>query len=144
MSVKERLLEFLKTKGIGQSKFEKQVGLSNGFVSNIGDSIRSTSLNKIKVHFPDINTSWLLTGEGDMIIQNNKIKFNAPLENLISEMAEQLAANTAILNVLRPIVEELYAENQNERLAKIRIEINKMIEDEGERILDLIQRKWKA
>ena len=67
MSVKERLIEFLEQKEISQSKFEKLVGLSNGFVNNIGDSIRTRSMLKITLVYPELNTSWLLTGQGDML-----------------------------------------------------------------------------
>lgn len=43
------------------------MGLSTGFVNNIGDSIRRTSLDKISSIYPDLNIAWLLTGVGDML-----------------------------------------------------------------------------
>lgn len=66
MGVKDRLLLFLKHIKMGQGKFEDQVGLSKGFVTNIGKGINSVSLNKISKQYPELNTNWLLTGEGDM------------------------------------------------------------------------------
>ena len=44
--VKERLIEYLKYIGVGQKSFEVECGLANGFVNNIGKSIRKESLDK--------------------------------------------------------------------------------------------------
>lgn len=65
--IKDRMVEFLAHLGMGQNKFEKSVGLSTGFVSNIGDSIRRKSLDKILAVYPELNVNWLLTGEGKML-----------------------------------------------------------------------------
>ena len=48
MTTKQRLISFLAYLKISQGKFEKKVGLSTGFVNNVGDSIRTASLDKIK------------------------------------------------------------------------------------------------
>ena len=71
-SVKQRLIHFIKYKGISQGKFEKAVGLSNGFVNNIRLSITPEKLQKISLYFPDLNKSWLLTGEGEMLNQKQE------------------------------------------------------------------------
>lgn len=71
-SVKQRLIHFIKYKGISQGKFEKAVGLSNGFVNNIRVSITPEKLQKISLYFPDLNKSWLLTGEGEMLNQKQE------------------------------------------------------------------------
>ena len=34
-TVKQRLIEYLRIKKIGQNKFEKMAGISNGYISNI-------------------------------------------------------------------------------------------------------------
>lgn len=67
MKTKERLISFLKHVNMSQGKFEKHVGLSNGFVNNVGDTIRTENLQKISAKFPELNTAWLLTGEGNML-----------------------------------------------------------------------------
>lgn len=67
MTVKERLMQFIKSNHLGQGAFEKLVGLSNGYVNNIRVSIQPDKLHKIALKFPDLNTGWLLTGEGDML-----------------------------------------------------------------------------
>lgn len=66
-SVKERLITFIGSLGIGQAKFEKQCGLANGYVNNIRRSVTPEKLQKIAQKYPELNTSWLLTGEGEML-----------------------------------------------------------------------------
>lgn len=66
-STKERLILFIKSLGIGQGKFEKECGLSNGWVNNIKAMIKNDKLQKISLRYPDLNTAWLLTGEGEML-----------------------------------------------------------------------------
>lgn len=66
-TIKERLADFLSYKGIGQDKFAQLANLSRGFANNVGDSIRQSSLNKIKAAFPELNTLWLTSGVGQML-----------------------------------------------------------------------------
>ena len=65
--MKQRLIKFLSYLGIGQLAFEDKVGLSRGFVNNIGYSIREKSINKILSVYPELSKTWLLTGEGEML-----------------------------------------------------------------------------
>lgn len=67
MGVKERLIEYLKHINISQKDFAKEVGVSFGYVNAIRVSIQPKTLHKIAVRFPDLNTGWLLTGEGEML-----------------------------------------------------------------------------
>ncbi|MCL1933283.1 MAG: hypothetical protein FWF53_05695 [Candidatus Azobacteroides sp.] len=72
--MKERLIEFLAYLGMGQTKFEEKVGLSRGFVNKIGEGITGKTLKKINEVYPELNTNWLKTGEGDMIRNNQSVK----------------------------------------------------------------------
>lgn len=65
--VKQRLIEYLAYLGIGQKAFAESVGLSAGFVNAIRVSIQPKTLEKIVEKYPDLNRSWLLTGEGEML-----------------------------------------------------------------------------
>lgn len=58
MTAKERLIEFLAYLKIGQNAFEKNVGISNGYISNIKGSIGSEIANKISEKYPELNTGW--------------------------------------------------------------------------------------
>lgn len=66
-TIKERLIHYIKYLKIGQAKFETKCGLSNGYVNNIRKSISPDKLQTIALHNPDLNTGWLMTGEGDML-----------------------------------------------------------------------------
>ena len=66
-TVKDRLLIYITYLGIGQSKFEKLCGLSNGYINNSKGNFGSAKIEDILKACDDLNRSWLLTGEGDML-----------------------------------------------------------------------------
>jgi hypothetical protein len=66
-TVKERLIQFLSYKKIGQKKFAETCGLSAGYVNAIRKSIQPDKISKIAMQFPELNTGWLLTGNGEML-----------------------------------------------------------------------------
>ena len=66
-TVKQRIIEFIKYKGIGQTKFEKAVGLSNGYLNQLRHAPSYEKIQMIIGAFPDLNEVWLLTGEGEML-----------------------------------------------------------------------------
>ena len=72
LTVKDRLVAFIKHKGLSQSRFEKSVGLSNGFVNNISKGIGADKLQRILCVYPDLNSDWLLNGVGDMAISKEQ------------------------------------------------------------------------
>lgn len=79
-TVKERLVTFIKRKGLSQKKFETMVGLSNGYVNNISKGIGAEKMQRILSTFPELNQEWLLLGEGNMLVES--IESNAePLTN---------------------------------------------------------------
>lgn len=65
--MKERILQIIEALGITVQQFELNVGLSNGAVSKMGDNTRRSTLDKISIVYPNVNISWLLTGEGSML-----------------------------------------------------------------------------
>jgi len=72
MSVKERLVAFIKFKNISVRKFENTCGLSYGYVNNMRVSIQPDKVTNIAKQFPELNTGWLLTGEGEMLIKTSE------------------------------------------------------------------------
>lgn len=59
--------KYLQYRQISEGAFEKLAGLSNGYISKIGDTIRGVNREKIEKASPDLNMVWLQTGEGDML-----------------------------------------------------------------------------
>jgi transcriptional regulator with XRE-family HTH domain len=62
----DRLKLFIKSKGLGQTKFEERVGFSRGYISKVKTSIGADKLSNIVEAFPDLNLDWLITGKGIM------------------------------------------------------------------------------
>jgi len=67
----KRVKELIGYKNLKISSFEEKIKVSN---NSIGTAIRrkasfkSNVLNKILNSFPDINPTWLLTGKGNMVL----------------------------------------------------------------------------
>ena len=78
--VKTRLIQFIEHKGISKNKFEQLCGLSTRYVSNISVSIQPDKIKKISLVFPELNTGWLLTGEGEMFRKDNATEGPKPVE----------------------------------------------------------------
>lgn len=70
-TVKERIMRFIKWKGIPQYQFERVCGMSNGYLSNLRKAPGGVKLQNIIREFPELNTEWLLYGEGEMLKENN-------------------------------------------------------------------------
>lgn len=70
-TIKQRLVLYLKYKGIGQNKFERLAGLSNGYISNLKSSPSPEKLTMIFKVSDDLNRDWLLYGEGNMLKDEN-------------------------------------------------------------------------
>lgn len=66
-TVKERLIKYIEYKGLSKNKFENICGFSTRYVSNISISIPPEKIKRISLNFPDLNTAWLMTGEGEML-----------------------------------------------------------------------------
>lgn len=73
MGLKERILLFISHVGVSKSTFERACGLSNGYVNNLKGSIGANKLEGILSAFPQLNRNWLLTGEGQMLLQSDGI-----------------------------------------------------------------------
>ena len=66
----DRIKEYIDKKGITIAAFERSIGMSNAsFGKSLkgGKAIGTDKLENILRIYPDINPSWLLTGEGNML-----------------------------------------------------------------------------
>lgn len=114
MGVKERLIEFLKVKKLSQGEFQEKTGLSNGFVNNIRRSMREESLDKISAAFPDLNRSWLMLNEGDMLKDPSKYSIDDGVDKIIEEegkgislKCDRCAKNLATIDSLNDYIKML-------------------------------------
>ena len=105
-TMKQRMNEFLAYLDMSQGKFEKAVGMANGWVNKIGDSIREDNLKKISEVYPMLNIAWLKTGVGSMLNGNGESegtlytpKEEQPKERNQTEAAEETAKMVLLLPV---------------------------------------------
>lgn len=69
---KERLLNFLQYLKIGQNAFENSVSIPTGSIFHWKNgNIPPKACEKIFSTYPLLNKIWLLTGDGDMLVDNN-------------------------------------------------------------------------
>lgn len=68
--IKQRILSFAETLGISKREFYTQIGVSRGTLES-KSSITEDVMARFIARFPQVSPSWLLTGNGDMIISQN-------------------------------------------------------------------------
>ena len=71
--VAERLKQYLEFKGLTPKDFERITSLGNGTSSKLSPNTRSTTLRRIERSGVDLNVNWLMTGEGEMLIQGSNL-----------------------------------------------------------------------
>lgn len=98
--------------------FQDIARLSNSYVASIDQSIAPKTQKKIAGAFPDLNMSWLLTGEGTMLRQpqssihdNNVIEDNNNVGNNIDVNYTPLSGGTT--TDVKPIVPKYLASQPN-------------------------------
>ena len=79
MTINERFSEILKVKGISVKEAALIINKSEGYVRKLMVPNQSFGLEPVRAilnSIPDINSDWLITGEGEMLI--DKINFELP------------------------------------------------------------------
>ena len=135
--MKDRLIIFLEYLGIGQNKFAQNVGLSAGYVNNLGENISSRSLNKILNVYPQLNEKWLLTGKGEMIkpINTQKAKGNNSINSNINNIEGNVTiSHNDFSNLLE--LQKGYQEVQKELYERL-----KTSQKQIDRLLEILKNK---
>lgn len=81
--VSERIGQYIAKKGVSYYAFENSIGASRGSISKAvkeGKSMGSQVLEKILLVYTDLNPVWLLTGAGEIFIDNPEILRNKKIE----------------------------------------------------------------
>ena len=69
---KERLFAFIKAIGFSIREFERALGVSNGTVGHLSDTLSANVKDKISTNFQQLNMDWLLTGNGEMLVSSTE------------------------------------------------------------------------
>lgn len=95
-SIKDRIIKFIRYRGLRVKQFENICGLSNGYINSMRKGFGREKLETVLSMFPELNRDWIVYGEGDMLkpntqsstiisgtgnINNNSI--NSPIENSV-------------------------------------------------------------
>ena len=110
--IKERLIEFIASQKMSINKFEKECGLSTGYIKNMRKSVSPDKLQSIVQKFPELNPGWLMAGEGNMLKNNvnvsgdnsgvvvNGNNSNSPIDNrhYYSDSPDVLKAQIELLD----------------------------------------------
>jgi len=86
---KERVLDYLKSKGITKNRFYVQTGVANGTLDK-KSGITGDTIMKIYATYPDINLDWLIAGQGQMLKSST-----FTLQNSTAGIREQYMAVTS-------------------------------------------------
>ena len=76
MTVKERLIAYLDYKKVSKSYFGRSIGVSSAYVTSMRKSIDPEKLQSIAKNYPDLNTGWLMTGEGEMLKNSEPVQID--------------------------------------------------------------------
>ncbi len=71
---KRRLLEYLESKGISKVEFMRETGIKRGFLDTdkLDSTVTDYYINLIIKVYNDLSLEWLITGKGEMIVNNNE------------------------------------------------------------------------
>lgn len=117
-----RLFIYLQHKGIPHTRFEKEIGLSNGYLntqlkrnSDLGESV----IRKIVDNCLDMDMVWLITGRGNMLKNSPSSTYNQPqspvnntivtelkeriteLKDRITDLKDMIATKDELINIMR-------------------------------------------
>lgn len=139
MDVKQRLKTYLDSKGLSQLSFCKTLKVSTGYISSMRKSISPDKISSIAANYPDLNITWLLTGQGSMLNDeklspspitaenpivgdgNNKNNLSSSNDSFYQEVITKLLAN---IDDLRSRCNDFERHNQ---------ELEKLLKEERER-----------
>ena len=108
MNTIERILQYLEYKQISKYKFYKTTGLSNGFLDK-GGNIGSDKCEIILSCYEDLNATWLITGKGEMLL-NEETKqssiLSEPIKSYIktTKDCEKCKEKEEYINILKDTI----------------------------------------
>lgn len=118
-SIKDRIIKFIRYRGLRVKQFENICGLSNGYINSMRKGFGREKLENVLSMFPELNRDWIVYGEGEMLkpntqnstiisgtgnINNNSI--NSPIENSVFHCCNEEHV-TAEIEKLKKQVDEL-------------------------------------
>lgn len=90
-----RIVKLISTMGLSARQFDISIGSANGYTLRMeknNASVGSDVIERIAEKYPRVNLVWLITGEGDMFIDEKPASVNlseANIQQMIDEEVKQ-------------------------------------------------------
>lgn len=108
--IQERTEQFIQYKGLSVSRFEKSVGLSNGFVRNMDKGMSTDKVMRISEIYPDLNILWLISGKGTMLTTDSLPSSSDEDRELLRQLAQSLQTQ---LDAQQRTIQDLTEQNKS-------------------------------
>lgn len=109
MSVKTRILEFIKYLNISIRQFESDCDMCNGYIQHMRKGIGKSKLENILNKYPQLNRDWLVYGEGEMLKSDtHATKVQEPKDdvNIVRVLEEKILMLQTIVEQKDKIIEQ--------------------------------------
>lgn len=106
-TVKDRIIEFYESKGLSKREFERSINAGNGYIDKLRICPSPKKLEMIYLQYPELNKAWLLTGEGDMLgnnQSNDTCLVCAEKDKRIAELKEEIDRLNGEITFLRGLL----------------------------------------
>lgn len=132
--MRERIHKLLAYYQINQTEFANRIGLSKAMVSHVmspsgrGSSFTDDTIDKIMSAFPDLNRSWLVNGDGEMLqtSSNGPTQASFDFSEATSDNEAPVPAPKNDVKQDKQIVYDTHAD-EDERVAPVLREENEVI-----------------
>jgi len=125
-------MQFIKYAGLSARQFDISIGAGNGYTLRMkknNASIGSDVIENIIKTYPQLNVVWLLTGEGNMLKQEEEPEL-LDFDQLPKEKQKEI----------EQIIEKKIRERQEEELQRLLKEVTEEIEQTQKKMRDKDQR----
>lgn len=78
--IKQRLLDICNALNISASEMSTTIGMSRPYIANLKKDITTEVLLNIHIKYPSVNIMRIITGEGSVLLENNKVQ-NANIDS---------------------------------------------------------------
>ena len=99
-AIKERIIQFIKYKGISKNAFENACNISKRYISNLKGTPGARIIKNIHDAFPELNTTWLITGTGEMLSESTETQESALLNENRAPILPTLVAGRPNIDIL--------------------------------------------
>ncbi len=93
-TIKERILQILKSEDMNYSKFALKLGVQPSSISHIVSGRNKPSLEflqKVLRKFPNINPLWLIIGDGEMFVKKEQVQTKIDFDKLNEDGNKQVS-----------------------------------------------------